>query len=105
MPSTKPVSARSSANRPEKKIGPFPGGIGVAVWINSIQTDDGPRKVRSVTLSPRRYKDPETGEWRDSSSFQIGDLPALIFALQKALEHDYTHPLNHGDRPDHGQFT
>src|SRR5579872_1675089 len=103
MPSPRPASSRGPANRPEKKIGPFAGGIGVAVWINSAQTDDGPRKFRSVTLSPRRYKDPETGDWRDSSSFQIGDLPALIFALQKALEHDYTHPLNREDGHERGE--
>src|SRR5436190_1172660 len=28
------VSSRS-ANRPEKKIGPFPGGVGVAIWLNA----------------------------------------------------------------------
>lgn len=39
---------------PEKKIGPFAGGIGVAVWLNTIENDDGgTRKDRSITLSPR----------------------------------------------------
>jgi hypothetical protein len=38
-----------SANRPEKKIGPLPGGVGVAIWLNAVQTDDGPRKLRSIT--------------------------------------------------------
>ena len=86
-----------SANPPEKKIGPYPGGIGVAVWLNTIETDDGPRQIRSITISPRRYRDPETGEWRDSASFRAGDLPALIFALQKAQEFVYTSPLPDGE--------
>lgn len=90
----RPKSSRQPAgNRPEKKIGPYPGGIGVAIWTNTIQTDDGTRQVRSVTLSPRRYKDAQSGQWKDSSSYQVGDLPALIFALQKALEHCYTNQL------------
>lgn len=102
MAGNKPSSSPTNRgpNRPEKKIGPFPGGIGVAIWINTIQTDEGPRKVRSVTLSPRRYRDANTGEWKDSSSFQTGDIPALIFALEKALEHAYTHPLNGEEASD-----
>ena len=80
-------------NRPEKKIGPYAGGIGVAIWVNEIQTESGTRLVRSITVSPRRYRDRETGEWKDASSFRPSDLPALLFALQKAQEHCYTVPL------------
>ena len=93
MTKQKTASRSSSRTQPEHKIGPYPGGIGVAVWLNTIQTDGGPRKVRSITISPRRYRDPESGEWRDSNSFRPGDLPALIFALQKAQEFTYTKPL------------
>lgn len=82
-----------SKNKPEKKIGPLPGGLGVAIWLNTVQTDDGPRKVRSIALSPRRYRDSKTGEWKDSPSYQVGDIPALIFALQQAQEHIFMHPL------------
>lgn len=85
---------------PEKKIGPFAGGISVAIWLNTIQTDDGPRKIRSVTVSPRRYRDSESGEWRDSNSLRPGDLPALIFALQKAQEYVYTTPIPGQDDQD-----
>lgn len=87
------ASTRSTPNRPEKKFGPYPGGIGVAVWLNTIETQHGSKKVRSVTISPRRYRDSKTGEWRDATSFRVGDLPALIFGLQKALEHSITSPL------------
>jgi hypothetical protein len=87
----------ASTTRPEKKIGPYPGGIGVAIWLNTVKTQDGPKKVRSITINPRRYRDPESGEWKDAPSFRTGDLPALIFALQKAQEFCYTTPLPGAD--------
>jgi hypothetical protein len=80
-------------NRPEKKIGPFAGGIGVAIWVNRVETDNGPRDIRSITIAPRRYKDQKSGEWRDATSFRAADLPALIFALTKAQEHVFATPL------------
>ena len=83
----------SNPRGPEKKIGPFPAGIGVAIWINSITTDDGPRKMRSVTIAPRRYFDRQSNEWRDSGSYYPGDIPALIFALAKAQEYIFTTPI------------
>ena len=88
------------ANRPETKIGPLPAGLGVAIWINNVETNDGPRKIRSITLSPRRYRDPKTGEWKDSTSFQTRDIPTLIFALQKAQEYVFEHPLGDEERAD-----
>jgi hypothetical protein len=94
MPSKR---SKPAPRRPEKKIGPYPGGIGVAIWLNTVDTDNGPRQVRSITISPRRYRDSESGQWRDSQSFHPGDLPAIIFALEKAQEYVYTTPL-----PDEG---
>ena len=89
---------KPARNRPEKKIGPFPGGIGVAIWVNTIETQNGPTQIRSVTINPRRYRDPDSGEWRDAPSFRPSDLPALIFGLEKALEFVYTNPLSTQDR-------
>jgi len=81
------------ARQPEKKIGPFAGGIGVAIWINTAETADGPRPFRSVTIAPRRYYDREAKEWKDAGSYNPGDLPALIYALQKAQEYVFETPL------------
>lgn len=78
---------------PELKIGPFQGGIGVAVWLNEIQTENGPKTVRSITINPRRYLDRNTGEWRDAGSFRPLDLTGLILALEKAREHCLLVPL------------
>jgi hypothetical protein len=81
------------SRQPEKKIGPFAGGIGVAIWVNAAETPEGPRVFRSITISPRRYLDRESGEWKDASSYNPGDLPALIYALTKAQEYVFETPL------------
>ena len=43
-----PKRSTNTPRPPELKIGPFQGGIGVAVWLNEIQTERGPMMVRSV---------------------------------------------------------
>ena len=79
---------------PEKKIGPFAGGIGVAIWLNQAEMPDGTiRRFRSVTLAPRRYFDKESNQWKDAPSYQQSDLPALIFALEQALGFCFSEPI------------
>ena len=68
------------------------GCVELAVWKKTME-HDGRSVVRYDAKFNRRYKDRESGEWKDAKSFRIGDLPALIFGLQKALEHAYTVPL------------
>ncbi len=84
MAATKTKRAATTPRQPEQKYGPFHGGVGVAIWLNEVQTDQGPRFFRSVTIAPRRYRDPKTGDWKDASSLRSTDLPALILALQAA---------------------
>jgi hypothetical protein len=83
----------TAPNYPEKKIGPFAGGVGIAIWVNEVQTEDGSRPIRSITINARRYRDKKTGEWKDATSFRPADLPALLFALAKAQEYCFTQPL------------
>ena len=78
--------ANPPVKRPELKVGPFQGGIGVAVWLNEIQTETGAKLIRSITIAPRRYLDQKTGEWKDSQSYRPGDLTAIILGLEKARE-------------------
>ena len=79
---------------PEKKIGPFAGGIGVVIWLNETDSDDGQvRQFRSVTINPRRYFDSKSGQWKDAASYQPADLPALLFCLAKAQEYCYETPI------------
>jgi hypothetical protein len=77
-------------NPPEKE---FPAGrTGKAVvWLHP--------NGRSITISPPRYKDQQTGNWRDGSFFP-GDLPALIYALQRALDYCYSAPVPNQDNDD-----
>lgn len=54
----------SAPRYPEKKWGPFHGGVSVAVWLNEVQTDAGPKFVRSNVVWPvmgRRLKAPVAG--------------------------------------------
>lgn len=93
MSATKTQKAKRPASPPELKVGPFQGGIGVAVWLNETQTETGVRTFRSITIAPRRYLDKETGQWKDAGSYRPGDLTALILALEKAREYCLMKPL------------
>ena len=58
---TKPKRVAAPPRHPERKWGPFHGGVGVAVWLNEVQTGAGLRFFRTLTLQPRRYRDQKTG--------------------------------------------
>ena len=90
-------TSNRGAQPPEKKIGPFAGGIGVAVWVNTVETNRGSRQMRSITINPRRYLDEKSKQWKDAASFRVRDIPELIFALQQAYAHCLTEPLEQDD--------
>jgi hypothetical protein len=79
--------------RPEKKIGPFHNGLGIAIWLNCVETDNGPRYFRSITLAPRRYRDPKSGDWKDATSYRPVDLSILELALAHARQYIASTPL------------
>lgn len=79
--------------RPERKIGPFHNGLGIAIWLNTVETDKGTRFFRSISIAPRRYRDPQSGDWKDATSFQPIDLSTLILALQEARNFIASTPL------------
>lgn len=106
-----PVKPSSNSKQPpEKKIGPFANGVGICIWLNRIETDQGPRLVRSITVNPRRYYDRASDQWKDAAGYNQSDLPALLFALNKAQEYCYEQPIpgqaandstgNHGSHPE-----
>jgi hypothetical protein len=70
--------------RPEKKFGPFQNGIGLAIWFNRVETEQGPRFFRSISINCRRFRDPKTGEWKDAASFRPVDLATLEMAMAHA---------------------
>jgi hypothetical protein len=103
-------SPKKPKKLPEKKIGPFNAGIGVCVWVNTIETENGPRTVRSITVNPRRYFDRESNQWKDAPSYNPADLPALIFSLEKAQEFCYEtqlpgQPAGEAGQPSNGQLS
>src|SRR6266704_5519985 len=84
MAKTTTKRSTTAPRRPERKWGPFHGGVGVAVWLNEVDTEEGKRFFRSVSIAPRRYLDEKTGKWEDASSLRTTDLPSLILALEAA---------------------
>lgn len=91
MSKTKKVG--EPVRRPEKKLGPFHNGIGIAIWLNRVDTDRGPRYFRSITLNPRRYLDTKTGRWVDAASFRPVDLAVIEMALAHARQYIAATPL------------
>jgi hypothetical protein len=83
----------AAPRRPEKKIGPFHNGLGIAIWLNEVETEQGKRYFRSITLAARRYRDPKTGEWKDAASYRPVDLATLELALAHARQYVTTTPL------------
>ena len=93
MSTTKTKRPVQTPKRPEKKIGPFHNGLGIAIWLNRVDTDQGPRFFRSITLAPRRYLDEKTGQWKDAASFRPVDLATLELALAAARQYIASTPL------------
>jgi hypothetical protein len=98
-PPAPPPPPPAPKRQPEKKFGPYKAGIGVTIWLNEVQTEDGPRLMRSITIAPRRYFDREREEWRDAKSYHPHDLVLLLIALQQAIEYVFTTPVP-GERPE-----
>jgi hypothetical protein len=93
MSTTKPKKPAQAPRRPEKKIGPFHNGLGIAIWLNKVETEQGPRFFRSITIAHRRYLDDKTGEWKDAASYRPVDLATLELALAHARQYLASTPL------------
>lgn len=68
-------------NKPEKKFRAGP--ITATIWRNA--TDDGTREFNTVSFE-RVYKD-KSGEWKNTNSLRINDLPKAAMVLSKAYEY------------------
>lgn len=58
------------------------GSISAAVWLNQSESGD----IFYVTTLSRTYRDPESGEWKDSNSFGQRDLLAVAHVAQRAAQ-------------------
>ncbi|MFL5328565.1 MAG: hypothetical protein ACJ8C4_06590 [Gemmataceae bacterium] len=92
MSATKTKRATPTPRQAERKYGPFHGGVGVAVWLNEVKTEDGVRYYRSITIAPRRFRNKD-GDWQDAGSLRGTDIPSLVLALEAAHEFIRTTPL------------
>ncbi len=86
-------TALQPPRRPERKIGPFHNGLGVSIWLNQVETEQGTRYFRSISLAPRRYRDNRTGEWKDATSYRPIDLGVIQLAIAEALRFCANNPL------------
>ena len=83
----KEIESTSGGNLPEKKF--RAGAICATVWQNNGQSKDGqPTKYRTISVQ-RGYKNKE-GEWQNTTSFRVNDLPRLSVVLQNAYEYVVT---------------
>ena len=64
----------------------------LAVWLNEFATDTGTRYARTITISPRRFRDPKTNEWRNGA-YRPVDLAALLLAIQAVHDFCMSTPL------------
>jgi hypothetical protein len=88
-----PCAVRFSVSARDRKYGPFARAISIAIFRNTIETGSGPRDGQSSTINPRRFKDNQTGEWKDGS-FRPTDLPVILLALQSSQQYMAQHPLS-----------
>ena len=58
--------------------------VSLAVWENTIQTDNGPKTVQNITVQ-RGYKDTETGQWKNTDSFTPASLGNLLAVVLQAI--------------------
>jgi hypothetical protein len=73
-------------NYPERQF-KARGGISSAIW--RTQTTKNGRTFDKFSIKvQKRYKDPETGEWKGSELYLFpSEVPALVAVVQRALEH------------------
>jgi hypothetical protein len=60
------------------------GTINVAVFENEIVSGGKTMKLKKVSFQ-KRYKDSD-GEWKNTNSLDVNDIPKAILALSKAYE-------------------
>ena len=74
----------TTSNRPYKEF--TLRGLNLAIWRNEVRQTNGRLTTRyNITLN-KRYKDKETGEWKDTQTYFPEDLPLLRAMLDKASE-------------------
>ena len=71
-------------NQPETKF--RAGAVTATVWKNEVTRQDGTKGEFYTVSLERNYKDKD-GNWKNSGSMRVNDLPKATLVLQKAYEH------------------
>ena len=71
-----------SPERPERNI--KIGAVRAAIWRRSHQKRDGTTFESRKVVLDRSYRDASSGEWKNTASLGVNDIPKAILALQKA---------------------
>ena len=82
-------TAHSAGKQPLKKFRAGP--ISATVWSNEGQSKDGSAVSYSTISLERCYKD-KNGEWQNTSSMRINDLPRAALVASKAYEYLVLNP-------------
>jgi len=80
-PSASEVMGKKS---PEHKF--RAGSVSATIWENAGEDSEGKPTVFKTISIGRSYKDKE-GNWQNSNSLRVSDLPKAILVLSKAYEH------------------
>jgi hypothetical protein len=71
------------ANMPKKTY--RAGACSASVFLNERKTPDGTVELPSVSFQCR-YRDDQTGEWKDASSMSPNEVSRSLVVLKKALD-------------------
>lgn len=74
----------TTKNTPEKKFRAGP--VSATIWKNTGQRQDGEIASFNTISLERSYKD-KSGNWQNTSSLRVSDLPRASIVLQKAYEY------------------
>lgn len=78
----------TSTRKPTKRFRAGP--VSVSIWENEIARDDA-TMIRYTVRFSNRYKDKNSGEWKETAYYHPPDLPKLILVAQKAFEFTSLH--------------
>ncbi|MBW3012409.1 hypothetical protein KY311_04440 [Candidatus Woesearchaeota archaeon] len=71
------------AQKPEQKF--RVGNVTATIWCNEVKKDGETKEIKHVSFE-KSYKDKD-GEWKNTSSLNIADLPKAMVVLGKAYEY------------------
>jgi len=69
-------------NQPQKKF--RAGAISATIWENQAMKDGQPSAYNTISFE-RGYKDKQ-GEWKNTHSLRVSDIPKAVLVLNKAYE-------------------